>query len=204
MKTIKILIVSIFILTYSFTSGQSDSSQIFKKQFLIPKLTTELGLGINASQITGVVISDLVQWNLKKRLSIISYTSYAYNNAFLRTFNYIETNYNYTLSQKFGIGTSFYSKKSTYTFSFLAGVKYESFKETLNNPKFEKVTVSVSSLSPDFGLMYNFKRGQKKYFFNYKIYLPLYPYPFKTFDINAVDGNMANFSLEFGIGMRLK
>jgi hypothetical protein len=36
------------------------------------------------------------------------------------------------------------------------------------------------------------------------MYLPLYPYPFKTKDVFSLDGNMANISLEFGVGIRLK
>ncbi len=204
MKTIKIIAITFIIFTYSLVNGQSDSTKLFKRNFLVPKLTTEIGVGVNASEVTGVVFSNLVQWNIKRRLSIISYTTYIYNNAFVRNFNYVETNYDYTLSQKFGIGTSFYSKKSAHTISFLAGIRYEAFKETLNNPAFEKLSASASSLNPDFGLMYNFKRGQKKYFFNFKMYLPLYPYPFKTSDINAVTGNMNNFTMEVGLGVRLK
>ena len=54
------------------------------------------------------------------------------------------------------------------------------------------------------GVMYNLKLGQKKYFFSYRMYIPLSPYPLKTIDINAVDGNLANISLEMGVGIRLK
>lgn len=204
MKFVKIIAITLIVFTSSLVNGQSDSTKLFKRHFLVPKLTTEIGVGINASELTGVIFSNLVQWNINRHLSIISYTSYAYNNAFVRKFNYVETNYDYTLSQKFGIGTSFYSKKSAHTISFLAGIKYEAFKETLNNPNFEKVSASASSLSPDFGIMYNFKRGQKKYFFNFKMYLPLYPYPFKTSDINAITANMNNFTIEVGLGVRLR
>ena len=64
--------------------------------------------------------------------------------------------------------------------------------------------MSVSSVSPDFGLMYNLKLGKKKYFFSYRMYLPLYPYPFESGDVNSIDGNLANVTLEFGVGIRLK
>ena len=98
----------------------------------------------------------------------------------------------------------FTRKHTSHTFSFMAGIKYDAFKETLENPEFEKVSASVSSVSPDVGLMYNLKIGKKKYFFSYRMYIPLYPYPFKSSDITAIDGNMANLSLEFGFGIRLK
>ncbi len=152
-----------------------------------------------------LLITNLVQWNIKKRLSLVSHTSYSFNNAFLGDVNYIKTNYNYSISQKFGIGTSLYLKNSSHTFSFLAGIKYDAFKETLENPEFEKVSASVSSVSPDVGLMYSLKIGKKKYFFSYRMYIPLYPYPFKSSRYSmAIDGNMASISLEFGFGIRLK
>ena len=102
-----------------------------------------------------------------------------------RDFNFIKTNYNYSLSQKFGVGTSLYTKHSSHTFSFMAGIRYDAYKETLENPDFEKVSASVSSVSPDVGLLYNLKIGKKKYFFSYRMYIPLYPYPFKSSDILA-------------------
>jgi hypothetical protein len=154
--------------------------------------------------MSDLIISNLVQWNINKRLSIASYTSYSYNNAMQRNFNYINTNYNYTLSQKFGIGTSLYTKHSSHTLTFLAGIRYDAFKETLENPDFEKVTASVSSVNPDPGLLYNLKIGKKKYFFSYRMFVPLYPYPFISSDIWSLSDNMYNLSLEFGLGIRLK
>jgi len=59
-------------------------------------------------------------------------------------------------------------------------------------------------MSPDVGLLYDLKVGKKKYFFSYRMFIPLYPYPFKTTDINALDANMANLTIEFGLGIRLK
>ena len=121
-----------------------------------------------------------------------------------RNFNYINTDYNYTLTQTFGIGTSLYTKHSSHTFSFMARIRYDAFKETLENPDFEKVSASVSSNSPDPGLLYNLKVGKKKYFFSYRMFVPLYPYPFKSSYIWSLTDNMSNLSLEFGLGIRLK
>jgi hypothetical protein len=53
-------------------------------------------------------------------------------------------------------------------------------------------------------LMYSMKRGWKKYFFTYRMYLPLYPWPLKSTDINYSDGNMNNIALEFGVGIKIK
>ncbi len=204
MKLIQTLSITLLLLNFSFAYGQLDSSKISRKNITDRQLTIEMGIGIKLYPMPALLLSNLTQWNILKRLSIVSHTSFSYNNAFLRDFNYIKTNYDYSLSQKFGIGTSFSGKHTSHTFSLIAGIKYDTFKETLNNPEFEKVSVVVSSSSPDLGLMYNIKVGTKKYFFSYRMYLPLYPYPFKSSDINSVDGNLANLSLEFGVGIRLK
>ncbi|CAN5367629.1 hypothetical protein BH11BAC2_BH11BAC2_02350 [soil metagenome] len=201
MKSIKKLALMIMLLNSYTAPAQNNQTS---SSFAYPKLTIEPGIGIKPYPISDILISNILQYNLKKRISFISYSSYTYNSAFLRNYNYIQTNYNYSLTQKIGIGTTVYSKHFTHTVSFMAGVKYDAFKETLNNPEFEKVSMSVSSYSPDFGLLYNAKVGKKKYFFSYRMYLPLYPYPFHTKDINAIDGNLANITLEFGFGIRLK
>jgi hypothetical protein len=86
----------------------------------------------------------------------------------------------------------------------MAGIRYDAIKVTLENPDLDNVSTSVSSVSPDVGLMYNLKLGRKKYFFSYRMYIPLYPYPIKSSDFWAIDGNAANLSLEFGLGIRLK
>ncbi len=167
-------------------------------------MTISPAIGLNPWPTSDLVISNLVQWDIKKRLSLVSYTAYTYNTVFLRDFNHIKTDYNYSLSQKIGVGTTLFTKRASHTFSLLGGIKYNSFKETLENPDFEKVTASVSTVSPDFGGMYHLQVGKNKYFFSYRMYLPLYPYPTQRLDITAIDGNIANVSLEFGLGVRLK
>lgn len=192
------------ILTSPIVSAQSDSTSTSVNQYTISELTIEPGIGINPYPTTDFIVSNVLQYNLKRRLSIFSYTTYNANNAFVHTFNYITNDYNYTLSQKFGIGTTFYAKKASHTISLLGGIKYETYKETLDIPAFEKVSVSFSSVSPDAGLMYNLKIGRKKYFFTYRMYIPLYPYPLLTSDILATDANIANISMEIGVGIRIK
>ncbi len=204
MRLIKYLSLSLLIFNFSLAYSQNDSTVTLKTSYQLDTLTTEPGIGINPYPSSDFIVSNVIQWNLKRRLSLISYTTYSANNAFERTFNYIINDYNYTLSQKFGIGTTFYIKKSSHTISLLGGIKYDSYKETLDNPEFEKVSVSFTSVSPDFGLMYNLKMGRKKYFFSYRMYIPLYPYPLLTSDVLASDANIANVSMEFGVGIRLK
>jgi hypothetical protein len=204
MKTLLYISTSFLILSLSATAAQNDSTGRVKIKYPVRRLTIEPAVGINPMPSADLLISNLVQWNLKKRLSLVAHTYYSFNDAFLGDVNYIKTNYNYSISQKFGIGTSLYLKNSSHTFSLLAGIKYDAFKETLENPEFEKVSASLSSFGPDVGLMYSLKIGKKKYFFSYRMYIPLYPYPFESSDILAIDGNIASISLEFGFGIRLK
>jgi hypothetical protein len=204
MKTKIYISIFFLVLSLSASAAQKDSSETAKNIYPLRIVTLEPAIGMETSQLFDLVISNLVQWNIKKRLGLISYTSYSYNDAMDRNFNYIKTDYNYSLSQKFGIGTSLFTKHTSHTFSFLAGIRYDAVKVTLENPELEKVSASVSSVSPDLGLMYNLKIGKKKYFFSYRMFIPLYPYPFKTSDYWAIDGNTANLSLEFGLGIRLK
>ncbi len=183
-------------------SAQADISGKGDKNSPVRTLTTEPALGLEP--MSDLIISNLVQWNLKKHFSLVSYTSYAYNNALQRTFNHIKTDYNYAISQKFGIGVSLYTRHASHTLSIMSGIRYDAFRETLDNPDFEKVSASVSSISPDHGLMYNIKIGKKKYFFSCRMFMPLYPYPFKSSDVWSLSDNMSNLSLEFGLGIRLK
>jgi hypothetical protein len=190
--TIIIMLVSI----YSF--AQSDSTKNYKNT-----ITIEPGIGISPMPIMDMTLSNIVQWGINKRLKVVSYTSLKENNLFLRNFNYIKGSNNHTITQKFGVGTSFYTKRSEHTFSLLGGVKYDTYRETLDNPKYDKITVSVQSWSPDTGILYNLKLGKKKYFFSYRMYIPLSPYPLITRDLSASDGNISNVSLEAGLGIRL-
>lgn len=196
--------LSLLLLNFMSVFAQEGSLPKSRKNFPERQLTIEPGIGLNAMPISDLVLSNVLQWNINKRFSLVSHTSYAYNNVFLREFNFIKTDYNYSLNQKFGVGISVYSKHSMNTFSLLAGIKYNSYQETLDNPDLEKVSMSVKSFSPDAGLMYNLKKGRKKYFFSFRMYIPLYPYSIANSDEWSLDGNMANVSLEFGLGIRLK
>lgn len=204
MKQRKILFVIISVLAFTNGFAQKKIPATKEKNTSVRLLTVEPGIGIHLNFGTDLLISNLVQWNPKKHLSVAAHSSFNINNIFQRDFNGIKTNYNYSINQKFGVGTTFYSKKSSNTFLLMAGIKYTSFEETLSDPDNNKVSAAVNSISPDYGMMYSLKKGVKKYFFNFRMYVPLYPWPSKDFDISFADGNINNIALEFGVGIKIK
>lgn len=204
MKQHTLLFILITIIPFSKIFSQTKNTGANKEQATIRVLTIEPGIGIHTNFGTDLLFTNLVQWNPKKRIAIVSYSSYNINNIFLTKFNGVSTEYNYSINQKFGIGTTFYAKRSSNTFLFLAGAKYTTYKETLVDPDKNKVSASINSFSPDYGLMYSLKKGVKKYFFSFRMYIPLYPWPVKDISTSVVDGNMNNISLEFGVGLKIK
>lgn len=204
MKTNNYLPLVLFLCVSTLSLAQKDAPVGSVKLYVPRKLTVEPGIGIHTNFGTDLLITTLVQWNPYKRLSFASHSSYNINNIRQRDFNYVKTNYNYSINQKFGAGTTLTGKKVSHTFLLMVGFKYTAYKETLNNPNFDKVSVSISALSPDYGIMYSLKRGWKKYFFTGRMYLPLYPWPTKGSNILYTDGNLNNIALELGIGIKLK
>ena len=202
MKIHNLLPFIIVFLSYQ-AIAQKDS---FNTKDNLPQrqLTIEPAIGIHTNFGTDFLITNLVQWNLSRHLSFLSHSSYNINNISQRNFNHIQTEYNYSINQKFGVGRTLYSRKSSHTFSIMVGAKYTAYKETLDNPDFDKISSSVSSLSPDYGVMYSLKKGTKNRFFSFRFYIPLYPWPTKGSNIQYVDGNLNNIALEFGIGLKLK
>ncbi len=189
-------------LSYTAEAQQSQTENRYQQSFT--RWSIEPAVGIHTNFGTDLLLSNLLQWNPTRHLSISSHSSYDINNVTQREFNNIKTEYNYSWNQKFGIGSTFYGKRSRHSFFLMAGVKYTAFKETLDNPSFDRADVNISSWSPDYGIMYSLKKGVKNCFFTFRTYIPLYPYPLKGSDINYADGNMNNIALEFGVGIKLK
>ena len=185
-------------------SAQGDTTSLSALSYPLRKLTVEPAIGVNPYPNSDLLLTNLVQWNSSKRLALVSYTSFAFNNAFERTSGHVRSDYNHSLSQKFGIGTSRYCKRAVHSIALLAGVKYDAFQETWVDAEHGDVTARVKTTDPDVGLMYNVKVGRQKHYFSFRTYIPLYPYPIKTLDAWSLDGNLANVSLEFGVGIRLK
>lgn len=203
MNLIKYLLILISLMSGSTMFAQTENSVLFDAPPTRPKLTVEPGLGIHTNFGTDFLITNLVQWNPVKHLSLASHSSFNINNVTQRYFNGIKTNYNFSINQKFGVGTTWYSKRRSFTFLLMAGAKYTTYRETLDDERFEKTSTATRSLSPDYGFMYSQKKTLKKYFFTYRIYVPLYPWPVKGSDILYIDGNMDNIALEAGIGIRI-
>lgn len=189
----------LFVLLFSSTTGYTQSAS--KNQAKI--ITIQPGVGIRMNFGKDLILSNLILANQYKYLSIAAHSSVSYNNMLHRNFNYIKTNYDYSISQTFGVGTTLFGKRTTHSFLLMFGLKYSNFKQTLENPEFEQISNKVSALSPDMGFRYNFTYGTKRYFFHTGLYLPLYPYPFKSKNIEAVDGNLKSIALEAGVGIRI-
>ncbi len=204
MKSNNYFTLCVLLFVNSFGFAQKESPTAALQHNPVRLFTIEPSIGIHTNFGTDLLFSALVQWSPSKRFSLASHSSYNINNITQRDFNHIKTDYNYSLNQKFGIGTTRYCKRSAHSFFLMVGIKYTDYQETLQNPNLDKVSVAISSLNPDYGLMYSMKRGWKKYFFTYRMYLPLYPWPVKSTDINYTDGNMNNIALELGVGIKIK
>jgi hypothetical protein len=204
MKTNILLIITLVSIVNSRVVAQASTVANDETSYPYRILTIEPGVGIHTNFGTDILITNLVQWNPRKHLSLASHSSFNINNVTQRNFNFIKTNYNYSLNQKFGAGATIYRKKSAHSFLMMVGLKYTAFQESLENPDLEKVTTTIAAVSPDYGLMYSMKRGKKKYFFICRMYVPLSPWPTKGSDVNYLDGNLNNVALEFALGIKLK
>lgn len=203
MDSLKYLFLLICLMSGKPLLAQNEFSSVFNKPTAVPELTIEPGIGIHTNFGTDFLITNLIQWNPMSRLSMASHSSFNINNITQRYFNGIKTNYNYSINQKFGIGTSFFTRSRSHTFMFMFGAKYTTYRETLDDERFDKAGTSIQALSPDYGLMYSQKKVGKKYFFTYRVYVPLYPWPAKGSDILYLESNMENIALEAGIGIRI-
>lgn len=207
MQEKRIIIAAALFFTFSTSFGQFDSnSQHMNKPAVFDReaITIQPGIGMRVNFGKDLMLTNLFMAHPRNHLCFAAHTSLSYNNLLHRNFNYIKTNYNYSFGQSLGVGTTHFAKRTSHSFLLMFGLKYTSFKESMENPKFEKVSASVSAVSPDMGFRYNFTYGVKKYFFHSGLYLPIYPYPVKTDNIQAITGNLSNISLEVGLGVRMK
>lgn len=198
------LMTYISVLTIVLSSAPGFAQTLNPKKYARKLLTIEPAVGVHTNMGTDLLLSTLVQWSPQKRLAFASHSSYNINNLTARDVDYVKTDYNYSINQKFGVGTTLYTRRSSHSFFLMAGVKYTAYQETMYNPDLVKTTTAISSVSPDYGMMYSLKKGGKKCFFTFRVYLPLYPWPLKGADILYVDGNMNNIALEFGVGVKIK
>jgi hypothetical protein len=206
MKAMKyvVFLISLFSSTYGFAQKEFSVTVATKNHPVFRQLTIEPGIGIHTNFGVDFLVTNLIQWNPRKHLSFASHSSFNINNSTQRYFNGIKTDHNFSINQKFGAGTTLYTKRSSHTFLGMVGAKYTTYRETLDDERFDKVDTTLKSFSPDYGLMYSLKVGRKKCFFTYRMYVPLYPWPTKGADVLYLDGNMNNIALEFGIGIKIR
>lgn len=154
------------------------------------------GTGISVKPTVSVMAS----YPLTRRWSVAAHTMYSF--LMVKNFkqSFIKTNYNYSLTQKFGVGYSLYGSggNSRHTVLVMGGIKYVAFSETMANPELDAVTTSTRTVLPEYGLMYELSLGRKRCTFDTRLYLPFHPiqvYPM---------GTLTNLAyLEFGIGVKL-
>jgi hypothetical protein len=181
------------------TALAQEPAQRKGKNFPSSTLTTELGIGLPLLQIVTPqrdwILSNQTQYNINRKLSLVSHTALTlYASTFRDTKDYLSTAHSFSLTERLGLGTTFYTRGTANGFFLLGGLKYSSVKSTMNHPDFPEETVSYSSLVPEYGLMYNVKVGRKKYFFSGRLYVPLNNLPLELAE---------SVSIELGAGMRL-
>jgi len=192
----KKIITSIVITTLSIACFAQN--KVPSEKHLPYRLTTEPAIGTRLSTAMGAMdiqLTNLLQYNISRRVGLISHTAVSHTFPNSRITD-VKQNYSYSIMQKFGIGTSLYSKHNIHTFSFLAGVRYNAYSGTLNNDQLpEHITTKAQSTTSDYGLMYNWKKIRNKYFLSFRLYVPLK---------DGLAGITENATIELGVGIKLK
>ncbi len=185
---------SFVILFFLSIAGFSQSNK-----YPIRKLSIEPAIGLRLSSAMGLIdiqVSGLVQYQLNKRFSLASHTAVSFDINSFKAFKNINVKNSMTTFQKFGIGTSLYTKRSSHTFFLMAGGKYFTYSASIDNPKLEdNVKTRISTFAFDKGLLYNLKLGRGNSYFSSRIYAPVFDRKWLILE---------NTSLEFGAGFKIK
>lgn len=186
----------LLIYLYTFIGIQLQAQDTLRQKKV---LEIKPAIGATGSPVK-TTVSVMMFHPLNSRFSVVSHSMISFS-LFRNSFDeYIKTHYNYSLSQKLGIGYSLYGKKgkSRHTLLALGGIRHIAFKETLQNPDLEQISISTHSTVGDYGLMYEFSVGKKRYTFDTRLYLPFSPIRYYP------QGTLTNLIyLEVGIGIRL-
>ncbi|HCN49136.1 MAG TPA: hypothetical protein DIT10_08585 [Chryseobacterium sp.] len=186
----------LLICLYTFIGIQLQAQDTLRQKKV---LEIKPAIGATGSPVK-TTVSVMMLHPLNSRFSVVSHSMISFS-LFRNSFDeYIKTHYNYSLSQKLGIGYSLYGKKgkSRHTLLALGGIRHIAFKETLQNPDLEQISISTHSTVGDYGLMYEFSVGKKRYTFDTRLYLPFSPIRYYP------QGTLTNLIyLEVGIGIRL-
>jgi hypothetical protein len=163
------------------------------------KWTLEPAVGMRVSAAFGLVdiqVSCLTQYTINRRLSVASHTAFSFDLNTFKAFKNIDQKYSVTVFQKFGIGTTLYTKRTSHSFFLMAGGKYFTYSGSIKNPRLEdNVQSKFNTFSFDKGLMYNLKIGRGSPYFSGRIYAPIF------------DGKwiaIENAAVELGVGFQLK
>lgn len=163
------------------------------------KLSIEPAIGLRFSSAFGLVdfqFSGLVQYQIYERFSLASHTAISFDINSFKAFKNINVTRSITAFQKFGAGTSLYTKHSSHTFFLMAGAKFFTYSASIDNPKLEdNVKSQFNTIAFDKGLLYNLKIGRGNSYFSGRIYAPVF------------DGKwvaLENASLELGAGFKIK
>lgn len=186
----------LLICLYTFIGVQLQAQDTIRQKKV---LEIKPAIGATGSPVK-TTVSVMMLHPLNSRFSVVSHSMISFSLFRNSLDEYIKTHYNYSLSQKLGIGYSLYGKKgkSRHTLLALGGIRHIAFKETLQNPDLEQISISTHSTVGDYGLMYEFSVGKKRYTFDTRLYLPFSPIRYYP------QGTLTNLIyLEVGIGIRL-
>lgn len=190
-----LVLVALFVASLHFGYAQTKSETA---NYPYGKLTLELGIGTRLMSMMGapnVQVANLLQYNVNKRISLVSHVAFSYGFPLNRILD-VQQDYSYSISKKFGMGTSRYTKRGSNSIYLLAGVKYDSYSGTLHNEQLpETMTMKTSSLTADYGILYSLRLGKNKYFMSGRIYVPVK---------DGLAGMSENANLEVGLGIRIR
>ncbi len=186
-----------FIIAFLCAFGSAAMAQT--DAFPSAKWRIEPAIGMRLSAAFGLVdiqVSGLVQYHLSRHISLASHTAFSFDLNTLKVFKNVDPKYSVTTFQKFGIGTSVYTKKTAHTLFLLGGGKYFAYSGSVKNPALEgSDPTKFNTFAFDKGLMYNLKVGRGRCCFSGRIYTPVF------------DGRwiaIEHTTVELGAGFRLK
>jgi hypothetical protein len=151
------------------------------------------GIGITCPHFYPIPITIVYQQNIKRGFSWVLLSQFyaEFNedesvNESYKFFNWVEAA---------GIGGSL-GNKSLNTSSYLVGGgRFYHTKAIVDNSEVSNEPALVTSkINPEFGLLYNIKAGNKKFYFSFQVYISMFQ--FKNFT-----ANLHTFSV--GVGYRI-
>jgi hypothetical protein len=189
----KKILNTIFLLSFNLTIMAQNDPYPFRKWSIEPAIGSRIS---SAFGLADIQVSVLVQYNLHKRLNLASHSAVSFDINSFKAFKNIRVNRSITKYQKFGIGTSVYTQKSSNSIFLMMGFKDFYYSASINNPNLQDIkTTKFNTISFDKGLMYNLKIGRSSPYFSSRIYAPIFEGKWIAIENTAV---------ELGVGVKLK